>query len=41
MLSVGGTGKYPSFGRGLWPKFGASSVPVFQLPSLESISWKA
>ena len=37
MLSVGGTGKYPSFGRGLWPRFGASSLPVFQLPSLESI----
>src|SRR6266851_2226822 len=28
MLSVGGTGKYPSFGRGLWPKFGASFAGI-------------
>src|SRR5262249_10229464 len=30
MLAAGGAGKYPSFWRGLWPRFGASFVPVFQ-----------
>src|SRR5262245_32470309 len=36
-----GAGKYPSFWRGLWPRLGASFVPVFQVPSFESISCMA
>ena len=29
-VSAGGTGKYPSFGRSLWPRLGPSTSPAFQ-----------
>ena len=35
--SVGGTGKYPSLCRGRKPRLNPVSLPLFQIPSSESM----